>query len=54
MRDHGVPRFPNPLADGTFPIRGTAMDVLDNVRPEVTQARNACLRFEDEWRVRPS
>ena len=56
MRDHGAGDFPDPAADGTFPVRGTPYEGLAAyahraVAPQHYAAFQACVRYEDTWRL---
>jgi len=60
MRDNGVTDWPDPKADGTFPLLGTQFAGMAQysggigVPQSVTEARAACLSFEVEWRIAAS
>jgi len=59
MRAHGVPDWPDPKADGTFPLLGTPLSGMarysgQTVPQHMTEARQACLQFEQEWRIAAS
>lgn len=61
MREHGIPDWPDPNPNGTFPIRGTPLGAIaaysgggDTPAPALMAARQACLQYEDEWRVHAS
>jgi hypothetical protein len=41
MRDNGIPEWPDPKADGSFPLRGTALQ-KERDSPRLTSARQAC------------
>jgi hypothetical protein len=41
MREHGVPEWPDPKADGTFPIVGTEIE-REGKSPRVVRAGQAC------------
>jgi hypothetical protein len=56
MRQHGLAGFPDPQADGTFPIRNGPYDSLvpfagKQVPANIQSAFDACLRFQNEWRL---
>jgi hypothetical protein len=59
MREHGVTEWPDPKPDGTFPLLGTPLRGLaqysgEAIPPQVMAARQACVQFEEEWRVAAS
>jgi len=60
MREQGVSDWPDPKADGTFPLLGTRFAGMAQysggagLPQSVTDARGACLMFEVEWRVAAS
>ena len=59
MRAHGVPDWPDPKADGTFPLLGTPLRGMarfsaEPVPQHVTDARAACAPYELEWRIAAS
>ena len=59
MRQHGVTTWPDPNPNGTFPIRGTTLGAMaaysgGPAPAPLTEARTACLQYEDEWRVEAS
>ncbi|MET7394272.1 hypothetical protein ABZS66_12340 [Dactylosporangium sp. NPDC005572] len=60
MREHGVADWPDPKADGTFPLLGTKYAGFaqfsggDGIPQSVTDARGACIAFEVEWRIAAS
>jgi hypothetical protein len=61
MREHGIADWPDPNANGTFPIRGTPLGAIAAYSggdapppPALMAARQACLQYEDEWRVHAS
>jgi hypothetical protein len=59
MRDNGVPDFPDPKADGTFPIANTPYEALSNLSPEhpspaVADADHACRQYSQDWDIRAS
>jgi hypothetical protein len=45
MRANGVPEWPDPTADGEFPIKGTGLEA-EIKSPRVTQASEACKHLE--------
>jgi hypothetical protein len=47
MREHGVPEWPDPKADGTFPFRGTAIE-REGKSPRVLAAGRACERLNPD------
>jgi hypothetical protein len=49
LRENGVPSWPDPKTDGSFPVLGTP---LDGKTPELQQARAACRHHWDRgWSV---
>jgi hypothetical protein len=46
MREHGVPEFPDPKADGTFPILGTPLE-HEGESQRLLSAQDACKQFWD-------
>jgi hypothetical protein len=59
MRQHGISGFPDPRADGTFPIRGTrfaGVDPLSQIRApsSLVDANLACRGFWHGWYPRGS
>jgi len=59
MRANGAPDWPDPKADGTFPLLGTTLAGMarysgETVPQHLTDARQACLQFEQEWRIAAS
>jgi hypothetical protein len=49
LRENGVPDWPDPKTDGTFPVLGTP---LDSKTPELQQARAACrIHWDRGWSV---
>lgn len=46
IREHGVPDWPDPKADGTFPLTGTAVG-REVKSPRVQQAMDACKQYWD-------
>jgi hypothetical protein len=59
MRQHGLPDFPDPKADGTFPIANTPYGGLSPLSPEhpsqaVADADHACRQYSQDWRMRAS
>jgi hypothetical protein len=59
LRDHGVTEFPDPKADGTFPILGTPMQVfapgyIAHLPPNLEQAWEACFDLQINWRMQAS
>jgi hypothetical protein len=60
LRQNGLAAFPDPKADGTFPITGTpfaGMAAFSGGAPipqSIIQAENPCRRFQVGWYVRAS
>lgn len=59
LRDHGVSEFPDPKADGTFPILGTPMQVfapgyIAHLPANLEQAWEACFDLQINWRMQAS
>jgi hypothetical protein len=59
MRQHGLAGFPDPRADGTFPILNGPYAALApysgmTVPQNVMNALNACFQYQVEWRMRAS
>jgi hypothetical protein len=63
LREHGLNGFPDPRADGTFPIRGTRYAGLaafyfsetgGQLPADQVSADNACRHYEVNWYVRAS
>jgi hypothetical protein len=59
MRTNGVSDWPDPKADGTFPLLGTRFRHMARYSQEqppqdVLDARMACLEYEVEWRIAAS
>jgi hypothetical protein len=59
MRQHGANGFPDPRADGTFPIRGTRFAGVAPFSEESTPAAminadRTCRRYQGGWYVRAS
>jgi len=49
LRENGVPDWPDPKTDGSFPVLGTP---LDSKTPELQQARAACrIHWDRGWSV---
>lgn len=44
MRDNGIAEWPDPKADGTFPLRGTALQA-EGPSERIENARKACQQF---------
>jgi len=44
MRDHGIPEFPDPKADGSFPIAGTPLE-NEGRSARVLAGEDACKQF---------
>ncbi|MEW9533504.1 hypothetical protein [Microbispora sp. NPDC049125] len=42
IRHHGIPEWPDPKADGSFPVSGTS---LEEKSPRVRAARDACEQY---------
>jgi hypothetical protein len=55
LRDHGLTGFPDPKADGTFPIRDTPLKILGpghpTLPPAVQRAWDACFNIQTDWRM---
>jgi hypothetical protein len=47
MRQHGVPDFPDPKADGTFPLAGTSLG-REGKTPRTIRAMQACDRLNPD------
>jgi hypothetical protein len=47
MRHNGIPEWPDPKADGSFPIAGTPLET-EGKSPRFLSARNACKQFWDK------
>jgi len=57
LRQHGIADFPDPKADGTFPVLGTPYEGFatgTGLSAEQAGANDACLQFQQEWRLRAS
>jgi hypothetical protein len=59
MRQQGLSAFPDPKADGTFPIGNTRYAGLSNLdpghpAPAVADADRACHRYSIDWEIRAS
>lgn len=59
MRHHGMSDFPDPKADGTFPILNTRYAGLSDQSPEhpsnaVADADHACREDQDDWAMQAS
>jgi hypothetical protein len=59
MRQHGLSDFPDPKADGTFPIASTPYEALSPLSPEhpsqgVADADHACRQYSNDWQMRAS
>lgn len=59
MRQHGVASFPDPRANGTFPILGTPLRVfapgyIQDLPPVYDAAWQACFSIQTNWRMRAS
>jgi hypothetical protein len=52
MREHGIPEFPDPKADGTFPIIGTPLENAGNSEA-ARSAMDACKVIYD-GKITPS
>jgi hypothetical protein len=44
MRDNGIPEWPDPKADGTFPIVGTALE-SEGKSPRIVNAAHGCQQY---------
>lgn len=56
MRQHGVSEFPDPKANGTFPVLGTKLDLfrpgdIAHLPPAVDRAYGACWNLQHDWRM---
>jgi hypothetical protein len=56
MRQHGVAAFPDPRANGTFPILGTPLRVfapgyIQDLPPAYESAWDACFSLQTNWRM---
>jgi hypothetical protein len=47
MRHNGIPEWPDPKADGSFPISGTPLET-EGKSPRFRAARDACKQFWDK------
>lgn len=47
IRQHGIPEWPDPKPDGTFPIRGTALG-SEGKSPRMIAAAQACSQYWDK------
>ncbi len=47
LRQHGVPEWPDPKADGTFPLRGTPLE-REGKSPRMQAAIQACQQYWDK------
>ena len=59
MRQHGQSDFPDPKADGTFPIANTPYEALSPLAPDhpsqpVADADHACRQYSTDWQMRAS
>lgn len=59
MRQHGLADFPDPKADGTFPILNTPYAGLSDLSPlhpsqAVADADHACRQYSTDWEMRAS
>jgi len=59
MRAQGVSDWPDPKADGTFPLLGTRFRAMaryagEQPPPGVLDARMSCVEYEVEWRIAAS
>jgi hypothetical protein len=53
MREHGIPDFPDPKADGTFPIIGTPLE-HEGKSERVLSAMDACKDVIDDKKIEVS
>jgi hypothetical protein len=44
VRQHGIPDWPDPKADGSFPLRGTPLET-EGKSPRMQQAAQACQQY---------
>jgi hypothetical protein len=56
MREHGVSDFPDPKADGTFPLLGTRLEVFRagngaDIPPDLKRPYDACWDEQGDWRM---
>jgi hypothetical protein len=51
MREHGMPDWPDPKADGTFPLAGTSLE-QEGKSPRFIRASQACDRLNPDPRGR--
>jgi hypothetical protein len=51
MREHGMPEWPDPKADGTFPFRGTVLE-REGKSPRMIAAGRACRQLNPDPRGR--
>jgi len=59
MRQHGVTDFPDPKANGTFPLRGTRLRIfgpgyIQDLPRDLAQAYDACFHLQTDWRMQVS
>ena len=47
MREHGVPDWPDPKADGTFPLVGSPLE-REGKSPRILEGARACARFNPD------
>jgi hypothetical protein len=47
MREHGMPEWPDPKADGTFPFRGTVLE-REGKSPRMVAAGRACRQLNPD------
>jgi hypothetical protein len=47
LRQNGIPEWPDPKSDGTFPIRGTALE-SEGKSPRMIAAMQACSQYWDK------
>jgi hypothetical protein len=47
MRERGVPEWPDPKADGTFPVSGTVIE-REGKSPRIVRALRACRQFNPD------
>jgi hypothetical protein len=47
LRQHGVPEWPDPKSDGTFPLRGTALEA-EGKSQRMLDAMDACSQYWDK------
>jgi hypothetical protein len=48
IREHGIPEWPDPKSDGTFPIAGTPIQAEGKSSGRLSTAVEACKQYWDE------